>query len=186
MILHLVRHGQSTWNLERRLQGQQMDVPLTELGREQAAQAGERLAASDAGIVWSSDQRRAVETAEFIAERLRIPLRTTPLLREQALGELEGKSYDELRPEPVPAGLDISEVRWGGGESVADVHARLGAFVDELANLVDEEVVVVSHGDTLRILLAVLDGRSHREVDWFEFGNGVVVSRAANLGARED
>ena len=180
MILHLVRHGQSTWNLERRLQGQRMDVPLTDLGRSQADGAARRLAAATLTGVVSSDQLRAVQTAEVIADAAGLPVRTTPLLREQGLGMLEGLSYDDLTEEPVPAGLHLSEVRWGGGESVADVHARLSGLVDHLrgAHSPDDELALVSHGDTLRILLAVLEGRGHRDVEWVEFANGQVVTRA--------
>lgn len=155
-----------------------MDIPLTDLGRQQAADAAARLSATAATLVLSSDQLRAVETASILADALALPLRTSPVLREQSVGELEGRRYDELTPEPVPDGFDISEVRWGGGESVADVHARLRGFIAELALLPDEEIIVVSHGDTLRILLAVLAGRGHREVEWIEFGNGEVVTAA--------
>lgn len=125
----------------------------------------------------SSDQLRAVQTARIIADRLNLSVVLDPALREQALGRLEGLSYDDLVPEPVPEGQHISEVRWGGGESVADVHARLTRFVAQLAEQSHDEVVIVSHGDTLRILLAVLDGRSHRDVDWVTFGNGEIVTR---------
>lgn len=181
VIVHLVRHGQSTWNLERRLQGQRADVPLTDLGRAQAADAAARLEGTAATLVISSDQLRAAETARIIADRLDLPVRFDEALREQALGELEGRSYDDLVPEPVPDTQHISEIRWGGGESVADVHARLTAFVAQLtersADQPRTEVVIVSHGDTLRILLAVLDGRDHRDVEWVEFGNGEVITR---------
>ncbi|MHA6523912.1 histidine phosphatase family protein [Tessaracoccus sp. G1721] len=184
MILHLVRHGQSTWNLERRLQGQRMDVPLTELGRAQAEGAARALAAAALTAVVTSDQLRAVQTAEAIAALVDAPVLPTPLLREQALGSLEGLTYDDLTEEPVPDGLHISEVRWGGGESVEDVHARLTTFLGHLrdTHAPDAQLAVVSHGDTLRILLAVLEGRSHRDVEWVEFGNGKVVTRALPTG----
>lgn len=177
MLLHLVRHGQSLWNLERRLQGQTMWVPLTELGRQQAAGAAEQLAQRKITAIWSSDQQRAVETAEVISTRLGIGIQLTPLLREQALGELEGMSYNDLVAEDAPVGVDISEVRWGGGESVADVYRRLQQLAETFVRDFAEpaEVVVVSHGDTLRVLLAVLAARGHREVDWNDsFANGEV------------
>ena len=68
MRLVLVRHGQSVWNLERRLQGQTMDVPLTDLGREQARTAARIVAdlVPSGTPVWSSDQLRAVQTSEPI------------------------------------------------------------------------------------------------------------------------
>ncbi|GAA4900697.1 hypothetical protein GCM10025789_19040 [Tessaracoccus lubricantis] len=171
--MHLVRHGQSTWNLQRRLQGQTVDVPLTDLGHAQAHAAAAGLVGRRITAIWSSDQVRALQTAGAISDVLGVPVQACAALREQALGRLEGLSYDDLTEEPVPDGAHLSEVRWGGGESVRDVHGRLSGFVAGLAPT-DGEVVLVSHGDTLRILLAVLAGRGHRDVEWLEFGNGEV------------
>lgn len=179
MRLVLVRHGQSEWNLERRLQGQTMDVPLTPLGRDQAVAAAQAVAdlVPHGTEVWTSDQLRAVQTAAPIAEALGVTPRPTELLREQALGTMEGKRFDELEPEPVPDGLDISEVCWGGGESIEQVHWRSRQLLDELAATGLDAVVLVGHGDALRVLLAAADGRSHRDVAWVELGNGEVVVR---------
>lgn len=176
-MLYLMRHGESLWNVERRLQGQTMWVPLTETGVTQAEAAAESLAGLGVVAVVSSDQERAARTARIVAERVGVPLRLTPELREQGLGELEGRSLDDLVPEDTPEGVDITEVRWGGGESVADVHARLRGFVAALREefTAEDDVVLVSHGDTLRVLLAVLAGRGYREVDWDDaFGNGEI------------
>ncbi len=161
-----------------------MDVPLTDLGRRQAAEAAEHLRCAPLGAVVSSDQLRALQTARVIADNAGVPLTSTPLLREQHLGALEGRHYDDLAAEPVPDGLHISEVRWGGGESVADVHRRLTGFVEGLlaTQSAGDEVAIVSHGDTLRILLAVLAGRGHRDVEWIEFANGQVVGRELDAG----
>lgn len=186
MRLVLVRHGQSAWNLERRLQGQTMDVSLTPLGHQQALAAARVVAAlvPRGTSVWTSDQLRACQTAAPVAEALGTTPWPTVLLREQALGELEGRLVDDLVAEPVPEGLDISEVRWGGGESVADVHARCRRLLDELALLGADDVVLVGHGDTLRILLAAVAGRGHRDVEWRELGNGEVVEAHWQPAAR--
>ena len=187
MRVHLVRHGQSTWNREGRLQGQTLEPPLTDLGREQAADAAQRLAGTLAGVprerilLVASDQVRAAQTAQVLADALGLPVETDVRLREQGLGELEGRLTCELVAQEVPEGLDVSEVRWGAGESVQDVHARASALVADLrvragAGGVDE-VVLVTRGDTLRVLRAVLAGRGHREVDWGDaVANGSVVT----------
>lgn len=179
MLLHLLRHGQSTWNVEGRLQGQTLHVPLTDMGREQAAAAADLLASRTIAGVWCSDQLRAIETARAVAGRHRLTPHQTPLLREQSLGNLEGRLTSELAPEPVPEGVDISEVAWGGGESLQQVHARMRVLVEELSVAFDPgaEVVLVSHGDTLRVLLALLDGRGHREVTWEPLANCEIITR---------
>ena len=133
-------------------------------------QAAERLAQmlTDQPALLSSDATRARQTAEVIGARLGVPVQLTEQLREQHLGDLEGRPVAELRPLPVPDGFHITEVGWGGGESIAEVHNRLRRFTAQLAARTDlpETVVLVSHGDALCVLQAVLAGRTHREVDW--------------------
>ncbi|NHA67314.1 histidine phosphatase family protein [Phycicoccus flavus] len=181
--LHLVRHGESTWNVERRLQGATAHPPLTARGRQQAAAAADVLRHRVTGPVrvLSSDLVRARETADVVAAALGVPVVSEPGLREQALGDLEGRLTADLREQPVPDGLDVTEVRWGGGESIADVHVRLRALLARLLGPdgADDvpDLVLVTHGDTLRVALAVLDGRDHRDVDWRVVGNGEVVTR---------
>lgn len=177
MRLHLVRHGECTWNAEGRLPGQARDVPLTALGRTQAADAAARLAGCGATLLLASDLLRAVQTADVIGAALGLPVTTTPLLREQGRGVLEGRLHRDLVAEPVPEGSDIADIRWGGGESVADVHRRLGALVDQLRARPDAAAVLVSHADALRILLALLDGRGHRAVDWTPWAPAGIVVR---------
>lgn len=173
MILHLVRHGQTPWNVQSRVQGQVMDIGLTPTGRAQMRDAARNLAHRCIAEVISSDLLRATESAAIIAGVLGLEITTTPLLREQDLGSLEGRHHSELEPQAVPSGQHISEVAWGGGESLRDVHRRLSRFMAALSP-VGEEVVLVSHADALRVLEAVVAGRSHREVEWHRFDNGEV------------
>jgi broad specificity phosphatase PhoE len=82
-----VRHGQSTWNVLDRLQGHELSPPLTELGREQAAQAAAALAGRGVVRLLSSPATRAVETAEIIAAALGLEVEIEPLLLEKGLEE---------------------------------------------------------------------------------------------------
>ena len=164
------------------MQGQHGEAPLTDRGRRQAQEAADALAR--AGLrspvrLYSSDLVRAAQTAGIIAPRLGVDPLLTPLLREQALGQMEGRLARDLRAEPVPTDLDVSEVAWGGGETIEQVWHRVARFTEShLANPAEDDVVVVSHGILLQVFVAYLDGRSHREVDW-ELGlrNGGVVAR---------
>lgn len=159
-----------------------MDVPLTDLGRRQAREAAHSLAR--AGVrrpirLFSSDQSRSVETAAIVADALRVEPVFSPLLREQALGTLEGRLIRELSPEPVPDDADISEVAWGGGETIEQVWRRAALFTDRhLLNHSEGDVVVVTHGTLLQVFVSYLDGRGHREVDWdFVPRNGEITTR---------
>ncbi len=181
--VHLVRHGQSTWNLSGRLQGQTAHPDLTALGREQAALAAGVLASRVGGAVelWSSDLVRATRTAEVISARLRSPVRLDEALREQGLGSLEGRVTSALRPQPTPDGMGVGKVRWGGGESTSDVYARVDRFLRRVLPTAPANLVLVSHGDTIRVMAAWLRGRSHREVDWdTPVANGSVLTLAAS------
>ena len=179
--LILVRHGESTANRDRLVTGRSPHVELTERGHHQAARAAEQVAELVAGrsvAVYSSDALRARQTAAPIAERLGVEVIVTELLAEQDLGDLECRPVSELAPLPVPEGFDITEIAWGGGESIAEVHARMQRLMTWLSQSQPQIafVVLVGHGDSMRVLQAVLAGRSHREIDWIgdALANGAV------------
>lgn len=176
--LHLVRHGQSTWNVEGRLQGQTGHPDLTALGHAQAREAAAHVRQLIDGTVAvvSSDLLRASRTAEHIASALGVTVALDPDLREQALGALEGRFATDLTAAPTPPDRHVSEVRWGGGESLEDVHHRLAAPVRRARATAYDHLVWVTHGDTMRVALARLAGRTHREVEWDPIANGGVVT----------
>ncbi|MFC8501337.1 histidine phosphatase family protein [Pedococcus sp. NPDC057267] len=180
--VHLVRHGESTWNREGRLQGQTIHPPLTARGLQQASAAATTVAdLLDApAMLWSSDLLRAARTASVIGRHLRLPVHHEESLREQHLGTMEGRLARHLRPQPTPSGRHVADVRWGGGESVADVYRRVGRFLRrELASASEcgaRHLVAVSHGDTIRVATAWLAGRDHRNVDWKPLPNGSVTT----------
>lgn len=186
--VHLVRHGQSTWNREGRLQGQTNYPSLTDLGRRQAATAAATLCGRLDGpaILWSSDLVRAVMTASAIGTRLGLPVHHDEALREQSLGRLEGRLARSLTPEPTPPGSHVGDIRWGGGESTADVYRRVGRFLTrELVHptIWAPHIILVSHGDTIRVAQAWLLGRGPRDLEREEIPNGSVTSvRFKGLG----
>jgi len=174
--LHLVRHGQSEWNVSRRLQGQVAHVPLTPLGLEQSHAAARALAGRDIVAVHSSDLLRARQTAEVIGTALGLSVDLDEGLREQSYGVLEGRpSADVLAEDPY----DFADPQASapGGESIRDVHDRLGRCLDRyLRRYEGRECVLVSHGDAIRIGLAWLAGRAPADVPWHETSNGSVTT----------
>ncbi|WP_432990334.1 histidine phosphatase family protein [Dactylosporangium sp. CA-233914] len=166
--LHLVRHGESEWNVARRLQGQTPYVPLTPRGHRQARATAEALRGTAARAVYTSDLLRARQTAEHIADVLDVPIRLRPDLRERCYGRLEGlPSADALW-----AAGDV-DVHPGGGESLRELRQRIAAAIAGcLADAGDGALVIVSHGDTIRAALEWL-GEPTPEIP----GNGAVVSR---------
>jgi broad specificity phosphatase PhoE len=172
LTLLLVRHGQSEWNAAGLMQGQTAHVPLTGLGHEQAATAARELATLRPGAMLSSDLLRAVQTAEHCAAATGLPFTTTPALREQGYGVLEGRPSRELWDV-----VDWTDPHWAaeGGESLADLHTRVAALLARLREDPPAGVVaLVTHGDTIRAAQAVAAGLGPAELPAVTPHNGTV------------
>jgi probable phosphoglycerate mutase len=174
--VHVVRHGQSTWNAVRRVQGQTAHVPLTALGEQQARRAAGQLAGCGAKAVYSSDLRRALQTALPIAEALGVAVVPDPDLRERGLGRFEGQASEDVW---AAADAAWSDPGWRppGGESILDVRDRVQRFLERLP--AGGPVVVVTHGDTAAVVVGLLRGSS--PLDWTHLANGEVVTLSASL-----
>ncbi len=159
--LVVVRHGETEWNHDNRVQGS-MDVPLSPRGRGQTLALARSLSRLGKIVdkVFTSDLTRARETAEILAARLGWPTPVVdPHLREMDCGQWEGRSIDDLRerePEGWRRWMDDPAFRVPGGESILDVKARVRTFLtrrgEELGAA--ERVVVVAHGLFNRMLLS--------------------------------
>jgi broad specificity phosphatase PhoE len=172
LTLLLVRHGQSEWNAAGLMQGQTAHVPLTELGRAQAAAAARELAELRPGALVSSDLLRAVQTAESCARSTGLPIATSPMLREQGYGVLEGRPSRDLWDV-----VDWTDPHWAaeGGESLAQLHARVGSYLGQLrAEPPADVVALVTHGDTIRAAQAVAAGLGPGELPAITPHNGSV------------
>jgi len=177
LTVRLVRHGQSRWNRDGRLQGQTARIPLTALGREQARSVAEALVGCGAVAVYSSDLRRAADTARLISRRIGVPVRLEPDLREQALGTLEGRRFADIWGRPDSPGGTDPDWRAPGGESEAEVYARLRRLFARLRNdHPGASVIMVTHGDTGRIALGLLRGHPVSRIPQTVLGNGEVVT----------
>ncbi len=162
MDLLLIRHGETSWNLEQRYQGQQ-DSPLSNSGLMQAEKTAVFLSRFKIDAVYTSDLLRAKRTAEVIARPHGLTPIPDPRLREVAFGEWEGLTRAEVQaryPDVYTARFkDALNVRVPGGELPSEVLDRLMDFVSELiARHQNERVACVSHGGALRLLIAELLG----------------------------
>ena len=184
--LHLVRHGQSTWNALGLVQGQSDEPELTDFGRRQAQWVADALRGRPIDRLLTSDQRRAADTAAILEPAIDVRPIATSLLREQSCGIAEGRSTGVAAAqwEQAAAAVDdygdplpLADVRLPGGESMRDVLARVAALL--AAPWVTEatgDVVLVSHGDTIRMMLAHLLGDDPDAPQWREVGNGDIHS----------
>lgn len=174
----MIRHGQSTWNREHRIQGQ-LDPPLSEEGRRQAELlAGRLLGRSFAGF-YASDLKRAFETAELIG-RL-IELRPQPMLglREIFLGEWEGLNTHEIAERYPEAWASwVEEPDWDvvpGGEGAAFFEARVASALDDVLRAhASGDVLVVTHGGVIQVALHRVVGRPSRGLFPFKIQNASI------------
>ncbi|GAB1575396.1 histidine phosphatase family protein [Bordetella petrii] len=155
-----IRHGETAWNLERRLQGWQ-DIALNDTGRQQAGQLAARVC-EEAGArpfaaLYSSDLQRAHATALPIAAGTGLRVRTEPGLRERGFGVLEGLAIDRIDAE-APAAAAAWKSRdplrpVEGGETLGQFQARVLATIEDLAERhAGERILAVTHGGVLDIV----------------------------------
>ena len=179
MQLFLIRHGETDWNKEERIQGN-IDTPLNATGIAQAERLAERLALEELEIVYASPLSRARTTAELIAQKAGIPLKLDERLKEKALGQLEGLTradFEKTFPEVFKHWVTSQEhVPLPGEESPNQVLSRVNAFLDDVrVNHVDSKrVAIVSHGGTISMFCAALINLDARRRSPFVFDNASV------------
>lgn len=148
--LWLIRHGQTDWNAARIYQGQ-ADIPLNPVGVQQAKSLALTISNEKFDAIFASDLSRAVQTAGILAEALKMSFELDVRLREINQGIWEGMSLDEVQAKyaaDFKQGFeDPAFSRAPGGESVAEVAARMAAAADEIAAFHPQgRVLLVSHG----------------------------------------
>jgi ribonuclease H / adenosylcobalamin/alpha-ribazole phosphatase len=188
----LLRHGQTPMSVQKRYVGR-TDVPLTDLGVQQAAAAAKRLASAGLDVIVTSPLRRAVQTAQEVAAATGAPLVTDEGFRETDFGAWEGLTFAEVReswPAEMTAWLADPAVAPPGGESFAEVSERVTASLRRvLAAWERQAVLVVSHVTPIKMLVAAallappaalyrmhLDVAALSRIDWYPDGTAVLRS----------
>jgi 2,3-bisphosphoglycerate-dependent phosphoglycerate mutase len=183
-LLVLARHGQSEWNLKNLFTGWK-DPGLTDLGVEEAREAGRRLKALGVqfDIAYTSDLSRAQRTCKLILEEIGQPDLQTIMdqaLNERDYGDLSGLNKDDARQrwgeEQVHLWRRSYDVPPPGGESLKDTVARvLPYYIREILPRVmrGERVLVAAHGNSLRALVMVLDGLTQKTIPSLELATGI-------------
>jgi len=174
----LIRHGQSTWNSEHRIQGQ-LDPPLSAEGRRQAELLADRLVGRGFAGFYTSDLDRAFETAEILAPKVGAHPEPVRGLREIFLGDWEGLRTEEIAERfPEPWARWVEEPDWDvvpGGEGAADFDSRVGAAFDDIFSRHDRgDVLVVTHGGVIQIALHRVVGRPSRGLFPFKIQNASI------------
>ena len=174
MKLYLVRHGETEWNHQRKMQGQ-TDIPLNEYGIEIAKMTAEGMKAIPFDKIYSSPLIRAKKTAEIIEEGRGIGVETDDRLKEIAFGKGEGSNINETKADPDHRMHNFfmhpeQYVPAEGGETFEEVQERGFDFIKEKILPLEEQaehVAVVAHAAFIRSIMIEIMGRS-----WEDFWGG--------------
>jgi probable phosphoglycerate mutase len=162
MILYCVRHGESTFNVEGRLQGQSDAPRLSPLGQKHAQALAATLGQLEIDALYSSPLARAMETAQPLAELLKVPVQTDDRLKEINIGVFQGTLAAELADRfPQDAArwrTQDPDFRIPGGESRRDLMLRAQAVFDDILASGHRQVIVVAHGGVLAAAFKSLIG----------------------------
>lgn len=175
----LIRHGETAWNAERRLQGQ-FDVPLNEHGQRQAEALANALRHERLDALFASDLQRARQTAQAIARLQDLPLQLDAGLRERCYGGFEGLLYDQ-----IAARFPAAHAAWQAreidarfppgaqvGETLREFAARALAVIRRLAESPGcRRIAIVTHGGVLESVYRAVCGIGHLPARDFEIPN---------------
>ncbi len=156
--IYLVRHAVTDYNLENRFQGQ-LDIPLSQQGKEQAERLKRYFKGKQIDIIYTSDLKRARETAEYLSNEVNRSLKILTGLREVDVGQLEGLKWEEVKktfPDWVSQGHNDG---YPGGESRADIEKRV-LYIWDYVNKShrNDNIILVSHGGIIKTLICQLLG----------------------------
>lgn len=187
MVLYCVRHGESTFNAQGRVQGH-LDVALSDLGRRQGEAAGRALAGHPIEMIYSSPLKRALETAQIIARIVNAEIRIDPRLKEINIGVFQGRlrsEINQLYPDEIAQwNREDPDYTVPGGESRRQLRQRGVAAFETIFEAGHQHAVVVSHGRLLVTTLKALLGIPSQEPP-FSLENGSITTIAKENGKVE-
>ncbi|MFS2035017.1 histidine phosphatase family protein [Polaromonas sp. CT11-55] len=173
-----IRHGETTWNVDTRIQGH-LDIPLNETGRRQAERMARALADEPISAIYASDLTRAWETAQYLARVQGIGVTREEGLRERGFGDFEGKTFAEIE-----ALLPDQSMRWrkrdpefapAGGESLIALRSRVVATAQRLAAAHPGELIaLVGHGGVMDVLYRAATRLDIQAPRTWELGNAAI------------
>nr|WP_315246401.1 histidine phosphatase family protein [uncultured Albidiferax sp.] len=173
-----IRHGETAWNVDTRIQGQ-LDIPLNDTGRWQAHQLALALAGEPITAVYASDLWRAYETALSVAGAVDLNITTDEGLRERGFGSFQGRTFADIEAE-----LPEQAQRWRkrdpafapeGGECLNDFRDRVLACVNALAARHPGELItVVAHGGVMDVLYRAATGQGLQAPRTWDLGNAAI------------
>ncbi|WP_332775337.1 histidine phosphatase family protein [Polaromonas sp.] len=173
-----IRHGETTWNVDSRIQGH-LDIPLNDTGRRQAHRLAQALAGEPITAIYASDLWRAHDTALHVSRAVNVDVTTEEGLRERGFGEFQGKTFAEIE-----AALPEQAMRWRkrdpgfappGGESLLQLRERVVSTAQRLAARHRGELIaMVGHGGVMDVLYRAATRLDLQAPRTWELGNAAI------------
>jgi len=173
-----IRHGETTWNVNSRIQGH-LDIPLNDTGRRQAHRLAQALAGEPITAIYASDLWRAYDTALYVSRAVDVDVTTEEGLRERGFGEFQGKTFAEIE-----AVLPEQALRWRkrdpafappGGESLLELRERVVGTAERLAAKHSGELIaLVGHGGVMDVLYRAATRLDLQAPRTWELGNAAI------------
>lgn len=180
MNIYLTRHGETKWNLIGKIQGN-LNSDLTEKGIESAEKLADRLKNIDFDVIYTSTQKRAVDTAEIISKG-RIKIIETDDLKELAVGDWSGLYYEEIIKNYGEDFHDYTKnphlyVPKNGGETYENLERRLKKFLKDIIKDGYENSLVITHGVTYMMLLNIIEKKPIKNLSDRKLPTGTALSK---------
>lgn len=172
--LYFTRHGQTIWNVENKICGA-TDIALTELGHQQAIEAGQKILEEKLPIdqILASPLMRAADTARHISEITGIPMKIEPRLKEQNFGKYESTARNG---EEFARAKENFLYRFDGGESMMQMCQRIYNLLDDIKNEdEDKTYLLVAHNGIARIVNSYFYEMDNREFARFGIPNCMIL-----------
>ncbi len=167
-IIYLIRHGQTEWNLEKRMQGHK-NSPLTKLGISQAQKLHDRLANERFNLIYCSESKRAYDTANIIKGNRNIPIHTVTEFREIHMGKWEGMKQEDIIDTYPKTWINfwnnpLMYVPIDGGESYQELQNRVIPKLEAIINSNQgKKIIIVTHRITLRVIMSYFKNQDIRD-----------------------
>ncbi len=187
MKIYFIRHGETDWNVENKIQGSN-DIELNENGVSQAIALGEKIKALGYPIhkIYTSPQKRAKKTAKLLSKAIDVEYEITHGLEEMNLGRWEGFTWKEVKEEDSEIYNawypERNTKKTPDGESYEDVLSRSLAAVQSILKNESKDIAIVSHGAVIKCLLCHVNNVPFDQMDQFRTGNtSITIIEAAQL-----
>lgn len=174
-IIHLVRHGETDWNKEFRVQGS-FDTPLSDTGIKQALELAGKIRQIKFDRVYTSYLKRAIKTAEIALEGLDVPVHKHQGFNERKFGEYEGRLIQEIEAEFGKGALNLRTTL--GGETNNEFTLRVNSTFNEVLTLHPQDtILIIAHGGTIRELNQRLSNSAKMDDEiGYEIGNCSIIT----------